>query len=301
MAEAKAKAGMARYLWEAFKFRWNLLLFGGGVVAAVLSPSPDIAIPLVAAAEVAYLAMLSTIPRFQAAIDARSRKGGAAQVDPEDAEKADIEARVKLLEILKGLESERRGRFLRLRTRCVEMQRIANGVRGETHDASGAVEDIRAPALDRLLWAFLRLLLSQQAVERFLSASDMAAVERNLASLEARQKAAQEQKDERILRSVTDAITTARMRLENHAKAKGNFEFLTLELERLEQKIHALMELAVSQHDPDQLSVQVDAVAEGMQQTEATIRELQAITGLGIDDGAAPRIISSELAEVGRS
>ena len=72
MAEPK-KAGMLRYLKEAFTFRWNMLIFGGAAAAAVVSGHADIALPLVAAAEVVYLAGLTTLPRFQGAIDAKAR------------------------------------------------------------------------------------------------------------------------------------------------------------------------------------------------------------------------------------
>ena len=40
-------AGIGRYLKEAFLFRWNVLLFLGGAAAALLSPWPDIFLPLV--------------------------------------------------------------------------------------------------------------------------------------------------------------------------------------------------------------------------------------------------------------
>ena len=292
MADAPKKAGIWRYVKEAFLFRWNMLIFGGAVAAAAIAPSPDITIPIVVAAEVAYHAMLTTTPRFQAAIDARVRTEGR-EVPSEQPTK---DANQKLLDVLGGLDDERRKRFLRLRARCVEMQRIAHAVRGETRDASGATEDLRTPALDRLLWVFLRLLLSEQAVKRFLAASDTNGVEQNLARLKERQAAAQTAGDERILRSVTDAIATAEQRIANYEKAWSNSEFIALELDRIEQKIHALMEAAVSHTDPDQLSIQVDAVADGIQQTEATIRELQAITGLRTDEEATPSILSGDLA-----
>ena len=48
-------AGMVEYLKRAFLYRWNLLLFLGGAAAAALSPWPDALLPLLLAAEVAYL------------------------------------------------------------------------------------------------------------------------------------------------------------------------------------------------------------------------------------------------------
>src|SRR5688572_1265196 len=194
MAEPK-KAGFFRYLKEAFLYRWNVLLFGGAAVAAVISGKPDIALPLVAAAEITYLAGLATLPRFQAAIDAKARAetraaGGSTRET--------CDSRTRLMEVLRGLGDERRNRFLRLRARCVEMTRLANAVRGDTRDDSGASHELRTPALDRLLWVFLRLLLSEQALERFLRAADGDQLKKNLADLQTRQQAAQTRNDDRI-------------------------------------------------------------------------------------------------------
>jgi hypothetical protein len=295
MAEKK-KAGIFRYLKEAFTFKWNLLFFGGAVAAAILSPTPDVVLPLVAAGEVAYLAGLTTLPRFQAAIDAKARsEGGGGLARPQQDSAG---AKQRLMDVLASLEPERRNRFLRLRARCVEMQRIANAVRGDTRDESGATQELRAPALDRLLWVFIRLLLAQQAIERFLRATDGKVLDQNMANLERRQTEAKAKGDERLLRSIADSIATAALRKDNHAKAESNAEFIALELDRIEQKIHALTEMAISHQNPDELSVQVDAVADGMAQTEATIRELQAITGLGGEADATPEILGGDMTEV---
>src|SRR6266487_3872262 len=44
-------AGMLEYLKHAFVARWNLLLCFGAAAAAVLSPWPDVLLPLIAAGE----------------------------------------------------------------------------------------------------------------------------------------------------------------------------------------------------------------------------------------------------------
>lgn len=289
----KKKAGWVRYLKEAFTYRWNLLIFGGAAAAAILSPQPDIVLPLVMAGEMAYLGGLTTLPRFQSAIDAKARaevRGLATGSAP-----APLAKKQQLAEILGSLEPERRSRFLRLRARCMEMARIANAVRGETRDESGAAAELRTPALDRLLWGFLKLLLSQQALGRFLKAADGAAIERQLADLKLKQDKAAKKNDERIVKAVTDAVVTAELRLENYQKARDNDEFISIELDRLENKIQALTEMAISHQDPGDLSVQVDAVAEGLSQTEQTINDLQAITGLRGDADEAPSILGSDL------
>lgn len=299
------KAGLFRYLKEAFAFRWNLLLFGGAAAAAAISGHADIALPLVAAAEITYLAGLSTLPRFQAAIDARANAevrgltGGAAARAGAGPEQQST-ARDRVLEVLKSLTEDRRARFLRLRARCVEMSRIANAVRGDTRDMSGASAELRQPALDRLLWVFLRLLLSDQAIARFLQAADEAGIGKTIDELKARRKKRADsvgeanQADDRILRSIDDSISTAELRKENLEKAKQNAEFVAAELDRLENKIHAVTEMAVGHTTPDEMSSRIDAISEGISQTEQTIRELQSITGVA-DAELAPSILETDL------
>ena len=303
MAEPK-RAGLLRYLKEAFLFRWNLLLLGGAGAAALLSGHGDIMLPLVAAAELTYLGGLTTLPRFQRAIDAKARaeadggRLGAAQPSPE----SQASARDRIVEVLKSLSEDRRARFLRLRARCVEMTRIANAVRGETVDASGASTELRQPALDRLLWVFLKLLLSEQAIARFLQAADEPQILHTIVDLGERIKKREaslpetERADDRILRSLQDSLTTAELRKDNIAKAKGNAEFVAAELDRLENKIQAVTEMAVSHSDPDEMSSRIDAIAEGISQTEQTIRELQNITGMATQE-ETPSILSADIAQ----
>ncbi|MBK7536519.1 MAG: hypothetical protein IPI49_14345 [Myxococcales bacterium] len=310
MAEPK-KAGLLRYLKEAFLFRWNVLALGGATVAAVMSGHADIALPLIAAAEVSYLAGLATLPRFQSAIDAKahaevrgqSGTGSARALSGRAGEDqaAQGSARDRLLEVLRSLSEERRSRFLRLRGRCVEMQRIANAVRGDTRDDSGASHELRTPALDRLLWVFLRLLLSDQAISAFLTAADEKSIDRTLSDLKEREKRRTDllddalEPEDRLLRSIRDSMATAELRKENLAKARDNAEFVQAELDRIENKIAAVTEMAISHTDPDTLSVQVDAIAEGVSQTEATIRELQSITGMSSELDSAPSILEASL------
>lgn len=303
MAEPK-RAGLLRYLKEAFVFRWNLLLLGGASAAALLSGHFDTLMPLVAAAELTYLAGLSTLPRYQAAIDAKARAeaNGRLPGQPAQAQPAAASARDRILEVLKSLAEDRRARFLRLRARCVEMTRIANAVRGETGDPSGASAELRQPALDRLLWVFLKLLLSDQAIARFLQAADEPQILHSILDLQDRIQKREaslpeaEREGDRILRSLQDSLTTAELRKDNIAKAKGNAEFVAAELERLENKIQAVTEMAVSHSDPDEMSSRIDAIAEGISQTEQTIRELQSITGMAAQD-ETPSILGADIAQ----
>jgi hypothetical protein len=280
-------AGLGRYLREAFLFRWNLLFFLGGLAAAAIAPFPDVLVPLVAAGELVYLGALTSIPRFRAAIDARAhaeRTGGVVTTV----------APTGLSALLASVSPEARQRFDHLRTRCAEMQRLATGIRGQGGDAARP-DDFRTPALDKLLWAFLRLLGAQDALRQFLASTDAPELQRSLSDLKGRQAAAEAQKDERISRALTDAIATAELRLQNHATAASNAEFVAVELDRIEGKIQAIAEMAVNHQDADQISSQVDSVAASMAHTEQAIREINQITGLGDQLADPPPILGAAL------
>ncbi len=286
--------GMSDYLKEAFLFRWNLLLFGGGVAAAALTPVAAVLLPLVAAVEVTYLAGLVSIPRFRAAIDAKVHSKTAGSGD----EAVPSAPPVSLVTMLESLPRDARVRFERLHARCVEMRGIAAGVRGAAGDQS-AGEEIRTPGLDRLLWLFLRLLLSRAALDRFLQTMNDQEITTRLAELRKNLAAAQSSGgDERVVRSLQDSIAMSELRLDNFGRAKKNADFVSIELDRIEGKIQALAETAVNRQDPDFLSSQVDSAAESMRQTEKAVSELQHLTGLADQLQEPPAILETDLREV---
>jgi hypothetical protein len=289
--------GIADYLKEAFLFRWNMLLFLGGTAAAALTPFPDLLLPLVGAVELTYLAGLISVPRFRAAIDAKvhaARQGAVPGVSGPQAPP------VSLVSMLGALPSAERARFERLHTRCLDMRKIAAGVRGAAGDQGGA-EDIRTPGLDRLLWLFLRLLMSRTALDRFLQTMDEKEITGRLEELRKSLATAQTAADERVVRSLQDSIAMSELRLDNYGRAKKNAEFVTIELDRIEGKIQALAEIAVNRQDPDFLSSQVDSAAESMRQTEKAVSELQHLTGLGDQLEEPPAILESDLRGVLRN
>ena len=275
-------AGIKEYVKSAFKYRWNMLLFLGGVVGSVLSPWPDAMLPLVVAGEIAYLGGVIAFPRFRKAIDAQ-RYGEA-----KEAHRAGTASANPVGDIIARLTPESFRRFEQVRNRCLEMRVIANEVRGRSGPDTPS-EDLNTPALDRLLWVFLRLLVSNEALERFLDRTDAPSIRARLA--EAKSKLDQQgSRDERITRSLQDSVAAHQQRLDNYERAQTNAEFVRVELDRIEAKIHALTESSVNRQNPDLLSSQIDSVAESMQSTEKAISELQQITGI-VDELQEPPVI----------
>jgi hypothetical protein len=259
-------AGIGEYIKHAFLYRWNLLLFLGSTAGAMLSPWPDALLPLVGAAELAYLGGLVSIKRFRDAIDAKLYN--------ESRTTTQVASTQTLASLLQTLEPAHRSRFETLRRSCLEMRAIIRGV----SQSNTSAESLSTPALDKLLWVFLRLLVSQQALNRFLSSANEAELQKGLEHAQERLKTAPA--DPRFQNSLEDSVRAHEQRLANYRKAKENAEFVRLELDRIEVKIRALAESGVGSQDPDSLTSQIQGVSESVQSTESAMRELQQITGV---------------------
>jgi hypothetical protein len=277
-----ARHGMMTYLMAAFLWRWNLLAFGAGVAFSLLSPSPSMFFPLVAAAEIAYLGLLAPHPKFQKAVDAR-RHGIAEEVN----------VRQVMDQIRKVLKRQAWERFERLRDRCKQLNHLAVQFRGPDAKQDPALSDLQSSSLERLLWLFLKLLYSQDALEGFLNSTDRTEIQRqievNEKSLElARSKG----RSEKLLTALEDKLAILRQRLENYDHAKDNCDLLAIELDRIEQKVHAIGEMMLNSRNTGDIGAQVDGIAEGVSVTEEALRGLDITPVLSQEQ--APKFLSEE-------
>jgi hypothetical protein len=279
MSPDAPRAGLLNYLKAAFLYHWNLGLFGAGVVASALT-WPDALLPLVAALEVAYLGTIVGIPKFREAVDARRNATHSPQA-----------AAPTMSDLVRGLDGRSRARFSSLRDRCETMQTIARSAR-----AGDGVDDVagsmRVNGLNQLLWGFLRLLHHQSALQQLIDSMDGATIARSVQEVSDGLEKAKTAGDERIVRSLEDRLTTAKARAENFERTRKDLLFVTAELDRIEDKIKALSEMAVNQSEPNALSAQIDATAESMQATEARLSQFQ--LGAAMPDlGTAPAILQA--------
>jgi hypothetical protein len=292
MAPNDRGGGMREYLKHAFLYPWNLLAFLGGAALAAMSPRPDAFVPIIMGLEIAYLTGLTAIPRFRTAIDAKlaaRARGGSSEAEPSTGSHQSLE------KILESLPAPALRRFLLLRQRCFEMRSITSGIRGQADHSADSAESIRTPALDRLLYLFLRLLVSQNGLDRFLRVTSEKELEAKLVDVRSRLETAKAANDERVTRSLQDSLADAELRLDNYKKAMKDAEFVAIELDRIETKIQALIEMGVSRQDPDYLSHQVTAAAESMQHTEAAVNQLQHLTGLADQIEEPPPILEANI------
>jgi hypothetical protein len=275
----------------AFLYHWNLLGFFGALGFAALAPFPAVAVPLVLAAETAYLAFLGTHPRFQQYVAAQKAR------QKREAETASAEGGLE--RILSSLPSKAVRRFEALRARCLELRQIAVNLKDPSRaEAPVPLEELQVAGLDRLLWTFLRLLYTQCMLERFFDRTDEEQIGNAIKHLEQSLKAAsagpEEPQRQKMRKALEDNLQTSRERLANLQKARDNSELVRLEIDRLENKIQSLSEMAVNRQEPDYIVHQVDEVASSMVQTERTMNDLQFATGLTAEE-AVPRLLQRQV------
>jgi hypothetical protein len=283
-----------KYFKAAFKNHWNLLAFLGGTVFSLISGKPDIFLPLVAAGELAYLGLLGSHPHFRDYVDASEAK--------EAREAGSVSSQQTLAYILRMLPRDLLKRFDDLRSQCAELRQIAVELKTPGKSTSDMpLDSLQVAGLDRLLWIYLRLLYTQFSLARFLQKTNADKINTDIEQLQERLKKLSPDQSgqavppdsnlERMQKTLEDNLQTSLTRLANLTKAKENYQLIQLEIERLENKIRSLSEIAVNRQEPNFVSSEVDHVASSMMDTEKTMNDLQFATGLNSLDEQTPDLL----------
>ncbi|MFY9254636.1 MAG: hypothetical protein WAO83_14380 [Fuerstiella sp.] len=283
-----------KYIKAAFKNHWNLLGLAGGVGFSVLSGQPEVGLPLVAAAEIAWLGFVGTHPRFRKSVD----MGEYQAQSKEGAEAAEVRMRRMLAALSRGAQL----RFQKLMNQCEELRKITGEYQAGhgVLDPDSALTDVRLDGLDRLLWLFLKLLYTEHSLNRFFETTTIEDIEQEIRGLQARleretSRPQQAQRD-RIVATMKDSLKTCEDRKKNFEQARDSFELVKAEQRRLENKIRSLAEMGISKGDPAMLSEQVDSVAGSIQDTEQALSELEFVTGFSsADEEAVPEIVARSM------
>jgi len=276
------------YIHKAFSNQWNLLGLVGGIGFSLLSGSPEIGLPLVIAAEVAWLGIVGTHPRFQQYVDVSENE----VVRSLNAAVTDDRKRKMLAALPHALQK----RFSDLLTQCDELRSISRGY----HAANNATEDgtvsqLRVNGLDRLLWLYLKLLYTEYSLNRFFETTGIEQIQQEMKQLKERLKREQERdvgtQRDRIIATLQDNRQACEQRQANFQQARDSYELVRAEQQRLETRIRALAEMSIRLGDPETISSQVDTVAGSVVETEKTLEDLKFVTGLSTIDETVPEMI----------
>lgn len=215
--------------------------------------------------EFAYLGVLATNERFQRTVSAsqlwESRRNWQQRVD----------------ELVQQLGSEGQQRYHALEGRCAsildQQQRAAVVPTGLEAQEEG---------LGRLLWLYLRLLLTRQAIDKIVresagSVDDGSQLQDRIHKLEA--QLADGSVGEELRRSLTGQIEILKQRLQKRSEARNKLVFLDAELTRMQEQVELIREQAILSTDPQMLSERIDQITATLDGTNQWIQEQQKIYG----------------------
>jgi hypothetical protein len=214
--------------------------------------------------ELAYLYLVGTHPRFQRVVTATDvaaterqweQKLGKqiGQLDPED---------------------QRRYRALEARCRSILGQQPAS--------EAGLAVTAQADGLRRLLWIYLRLLLTRQSIVRALRDSiaggqGQESLDRRIKDLDARCNDTSLPED--LRKSLQGQLEILKLRQARQQQAKDKLAFLEAELTRIQEQAELIREQAVLTTDPETVSARIDQISQTLGGTTEWIQQQQQIYG----------------------
>ena len=281
---------MLKYIKKAFLYHWNLLGVATGAAVAFVSGYPDVILPVLAALELIYLAGLSSNSRFQDAVIAAERKNEKAMRSSSS---------TKLNRILTALDNEDRSRYEGLKDLCLELRHIADRIKGTIKTELEVISDVQVNSINRLLWMYLKLLYSKNALESYFKAINVDEIEARIKRAKERLEAMgpednDSEAEAKRRESLMDTLKTSQKRLENYRISTDNYDFIGLELERLYAKITSLAEMGINQQDPNLITNEISVVSSSIEKAERTMDELDFITGFSFQDEEPPDLLVNQ-------
>lgn len=266
---------------KAALYHWNLLFLGVSAALAALSGRPDVVLPLAGAAEIAYLAVLSTNPRYQKLAAALESQGASADADALSG---------PTQEILRTLAPADQAQYLALAERCTRLRKLAVGDAAQNR---AGLPDLQLQNIDRLLRIYLRLLRVKGTLERFFAAVNEAELHRDLQRAQARLAGLESSgpdaaRTAQSRAAVSDTIATIEARMRNHSQARQNHEYVLLELDRLHTKISGIAELGIDRQDAASVGREIELVTSSVEDTEQTMRAIEGLSELGFTEESPP-------------
>jgi hypothetical protein len=263
------KLGLQDYIRAAFSARPmgmfvppNWIGLGAFAFLGVLNPGFWI---IGLGCELGYLWWLGSNPRFQRLVD------GGQLLD----ERRRWEQR--LYDSLTQLPSEDQQHYRALQKRCEGI--LEQQARGAAV-APGIQE--QGESLGRLVWIYLRLLLTRESIRKIVRESPSSQEEAG--QMETRIRRLEEQLKEQSIsedlrKSLSGQIEILQQRMQKRKEAAEKLVFLDAELTRIEQQVELLREQAVLSTDPEVVSQRIDQVAATLGGTNQWIHDQQKIYG----------------------
>src|SRR5215831_388514 len=217
-----------------------------------------------AGCELAYLGWLGTHPRFQNLVT------GDRLLDEQRRWQS------KVYQLIRQLPPEDQDRYRTLESRCksiLEQQAQLSLSPGLAEQGEG---------LGRLVWIYLRLLLTREGIRKIIressgSADEAAQTKERIEKLQ--QQLQQPSITDDLRKSLTAQIEILQQRQDKKKEAVEKLAFLDAELTRIQEQVELLREQAVLSTDPEIVSQRIDQVTTTLGGTNQWIRDQQKIYG----------------------
>ncbi len=244
------------YVKEALKWQYNLIGLAGAAAFALVSGT---GLPLILAAglELIYVSIVPQSSRFRRLV--RSWKYA------EEKREHDL----KLARMFQELPPE-------MRLRYADVDKVCRTIRANYDRLSSTaqifVKQMEAQLQD-LLAAYLRLLHAAHQHRDYLRATDPGAIRADLENL---QKTLSDQapKVQDINRKRIEILTK---RLEKYDKIRENCQVVDAQCAAIEDVLELIRDQSVTLRDPQEVTGQLENLVRDVEQTEDTVRQVEAI------------------------
>ena len=258
------------FVKEALKWQYNWIGLAGAAAFALVSGS---GFPLVLAAglELIYISLVPQSSRFRRLV--RSWQYAA--------EKRQMEQ--KLQAMFQEIPPDMRVRYGKLDGLCRNIRENYSRLSSTSQMFVKEVQD----RLDGLLQGYLRLLHAEHQYLEYLSNTDAQSIKREIAGLE-RDLESDPAKVQEINRKRIEILTK---RMEKFKKIQENCEVINAQCAATEDVLQLIRDQSVTLRDPQQVSDQLEGLVHDVEQTEETVREVEAIFEMAapeMNQAAAP-------------
>jgi hypothetical protein len=259
------------YVKAALNWQYNWIGLAGAAAFALVSGT-GLPIVLAAGIEMMYVALVPQSSRFRRLV--RSWKYAA--------EKRAHDARLN--ELYKELPAD-------MRTRYTGVQEVVQAIRANYAQLSSTSQIFAKQMEDKLsglLQGYVRLLHTANAHHKYVQTLNPEYVTHGIETLE--KGLANEPPKVQEINS--KRIEIMRKRLAKFDKIRENREVIDAQCAAIEDVLQLIRDQSVTMRDPQEVSAQLDHLVQDVEQTEQSVREVEAIFALaspeGIDDLQLP-------------
>ena len=271
-------AGLWKYVKAAFSARFFGMFFSPaaailgffGFLGAMLNPGFFL---IGIGVEIAYLFLFATHPRFQGYVQSQMQNKALL------AAKAQWLARIN--KFIQRLGEENRQRFYSLRSRCDSILEFYS----TQMTLAPTLIEAHTESLNKLLWIFLQLLMTKQAILRLTQGTffpklkdELTAGTKKLDS----QLSGQDLSDE-LRKSLESKRDILKLRLQTLEEARQKLAYIDAEADRIEQQVELIKEQAVVSKDSQSIADRIDTISTGLSQTSDWIKQQEGFLG-SLDD-----------------